>query len=358
MDLKKIFCNIYIIKDEEEYIKKKRMKINDKIKESNKSSYLFKEYTKEIKASFLKNVVINKMTEKMMKNYKSLDNKRKDSIICEKEKEIYFSKLFNVILDKCHKIYYSFEEIIKKGKSLAKYIKIENTIKINNNNILETLDVYQTLLKQFENKWKFLQNKDIHYYKKMNGIFSSNEKKGSNQDFLIYKYRIKNELILSLDNNSFNIKLSPNNLKNNILNDINNNKNSSIKIKDDITPRISSKKNNKANSYSSFKSLNLGNKKRLSFLFEKMGLFGFDNNLKIIKKNPDDADSTKLIKKDNFNLFSKINLTNENNFNNKYKANQIEKEKEFNNAEMNINNYNVLKNKQLFNMNNNYKGNE
>jgi hypothetical protein len=201
MDIKKILYNFYINKDEEKYLEKKRMKINDKIKESNKSSYLYKEYAKELKDSFLRNVVIIQMTEKLMENFKPLENQRKDSIIFAKENEIYFSKLFNLILDKSHKIYYSFEDIIKIGKSLLKYIKIENKITINNNNFLEMLDVYQALLKQFEYKWKLLQKKYCRNYKRMNGIFSSIKKKDSNQDFYIYKYRIKNDLILSLDNN-------------------------------------------------------------------------------------------------------------------------------------------------------------
>jgi len=338
MDIKKILCNIYINKDEDKYIMKKRKKMKDKVSQSNKASYLYKEYAKEFKYSFLRNAVIDKMTEKMMENYKPLENKRKLSIVFEKEKEIYFSKLFNGILDKCHKIYYSFEDIVKIGKSLGKYVKNKNKIKINCNHILEMFDVYQTLLKQFENKWKLLKSKDIHYYKKMNGIFSSIKKKYSNHDFYIYKYRIKNELILSLDNNSFNIKLSPNKLDNNI--------SKTIKIKDNNSSRFSSKKNIKLNAYSKFKNLNSGNKKRLTFLFQKMGLFGFDNNFKILKNSPDNADSGKLKKKDNFNIFTKVYGMDDNNYN------QLEKGKEFNIAESNINNYNVLKNKKLFNMNN------
>ena len=172
----------------------------------------------------------------------------------------------------------------------------------------------------------------------MNGIFSSIKKKYSNHDFYIYKYRIKNELILSLDNNSFNIKLSPNKLDNNI--------SKTIKIKDNNSSRFSSKKNIKLNAYSKFKNLNSGNKKRLTFLFQKMGLFGFDNNFKILKNSPDNADSGKLKKKDNFNIFTKVYGMDDNNYN------QLEKGKEFNIAESNINNYNVLKNKKLFNMNN------
>ena len=341
MDIKKFLYNFFINKDEEEYIKKKRMKINNKIKESNKSSYLYKEYAKELKYGFLRNVVINQMTEKLMEDFKPLENQRKDSIIFGKDNEIYFSELFNVILDKCHKIYYSFEDIIKIGKSLLKHTKIEKKIKINNNYFLEKFNVYQILLKQFENKWKLLQKKDCHYYKRMNGIFSSIKIKDSNQDFYIYKYRIKNDLILSLDNNSFKCKLSPNKINNNILNDKNNNINKTIKYKDDNTPKISPIKNNKINLYNKFINLNSGNKKRFSFFFEKMGLFGFDNNLKIIKKNPNDGDPTKLNNKDNFDI-------NDNN-----KNIQLEKEKEFNIAESNIHNYNILKNKKLFNMNNN-----
>ena len=352
MDIKKMICNFYINKDEEKYIMKKRMKINDKIKQSNKASYLYKEYTKEFKDNFLRNAVIDKMTEKMIEDFKPLESKRKISAIFGKEKEIYFYKVFNAILDKCHKIYFSFEDIAKVGKTLVKYIKIENKINIKCNHILEMFDIYQTLLKQFENKWKLLKNNNIHYYERMNRIFSSIKKRDSRNDFYIYKYRIKNELILSLDNNSYNIKLISNKLSNKILNDIDNNINKTIKNKDDnASNRISSKKNNKLNLYSKLKNLNSGNKKRLSFLFEKMGLFGFDNNFKIIKKTAGNDDSTKSKKKDNFNIFSKVYEKDENN--DKYNTIQFEKRNEFNVAELNINNFNVLKNKKLFNKNNN-----
>jgi len=361
LDLKKILCDFYINKDEEKYIMKKRLKVNNKIKENNNSSYLYQEYTKELKDN-LRNTVIDKMTEKMMEHSKSLlQNKRKDSM-SEKEKEIFMTELFNAILDKSHKIYYSFEDIIKIGKSLIKYIKIENKVKINNIHILEKFDIYQTLLKQFENKWKILKQKDIHYYQKMNGIFSSIKIKDSKEDFYIYKHRIKNETILSLDSSSFNIQLNRNKINKNKLNDINNNNinynnniNKTIKYKDDYIPKLSSKKNNKINLLSKLKNLNSGNKKRLSFAFEKMGFLGFDNNFKINKKNSNDADSTKFKKRDSLNILSKICGITENFYNDKYKKNnnQFEKEKQFNTAKANINNYNILKNKKLFNMNSN-----
>ena len=357
LDIKKILCNFYINKDEEQYIMKKRMKINNKVKENNKSSYLYKEYTKEFKDNFLNNAVMDKMTEKIMTNFKTLQNKTKDSTFDkEKEKEIYFSKIFNVILDKCHKIYYSFEDIIKIGKSLVKYIKIENKVKINSIHILEKFDVYQTLLKQFENKWKLLKQKDIHYYKRMNDIFSSIKKSDSNNDFYIYKHRIKKDIILNLDSISFNIQLTRSKLNNNnIYKEQNNNINKTIKYKEDNIPRLSSKKNNKLNLYSKLKNLNLnsGSKKRLSFVCEGMGFLGFDNNFKVIKKNSNDADSIKLKKRDSLHRFSKIFGLNENIYNDKYNRNQLEKGKEFNTARLNINNYNILKNKKLFNMNNN-----
>ena len=352
LDIKKILCDFYINKDEKQYIMKKRMKINNKIKENNNSSYLYKEYNKEFKDNFLINTVIHKMTEKMMEKLNPLQNKRKDSIT-EKEKEIYFSELFKVILVKCHKIYFSFEDIIKVGKSLVKYIKIENKVKINSIHILEKFEVYQTLLKQFENKWKILKQKDIHYYKRMYGVFSSIKKKDSSKDYYLYKLRIKKEIILSLDSSSFNIKLSRKKPNNNLYNDINLNINinKANKYINNFTPRLSTKKNNKINLNSKLKNLNSVNKKRFSYAFERIGFLGFDNNLKIIKKNQDDADSIKSKKRDNFTIFAKKYMKNENIYNEKHKINQLEKEKEFNTAKLNINNYNILKNKKLFNMN-------
>lgn len=229
---------------------KKRLKVNNKIKENNQSCYLFKEYIKELKGNFLSNTVIDKMTEKMMENFKPLlQNKRKDSI---NEKKIYFSELFNAILDKSHKIYYSFEDIIKIGKSLVKYIKIENKVK-NCIHIEEKFEVYQTLLKQFENKWKILKQKDTYYYKRMKGIFSSIKKKDSSKDFYIYKQRIKKEIIFSLDSRSFNIRLNKNKKSNTIYNDNKNNIYNTINYKDDYISKLSSKKNIKLNLYSKLK---------------------------------------------------------------------------------------------------------
>jgi hypothetical protein len=96
----------------------------------------------------------------------------------------------------------------------------------------------------------------------------------------------------------------------------------------------------------------------LSFAFERKSFLSFDNYFKIIKKIQDDADSTKLKKKDNFTIFAKKYGKNENIYNDKLKINQFEREKEFNTARLNINNYNILKNKKLFNMNSNDRENE
>ena len=352
LDIKKILCDFYIHKDEEQYIMKKRLKVNNKIKENNQSCYLFKEYIKELKGNFLSNTVIDKMTEKMMENFKPLlQNKRKDSI---NEKKIYFSELFNAILDKSHKIYYSFEDIIKIGKSLVKYIKIENKVK-NCIHIEEKFEVYQTLLKQFENKWKILKQKDTYYYKRMKGIFSSIKKKDSSKDFYIYKQRIKKEIIFSLDSRSFNIRLNKNKKSNTIYNDNKNNIYNTINYKDDYISKLSSKKNIKLNLYSKLKNFNSGYKKRLSFAFEKIGILGFD---KIIKKNQNDADPIKSKKRESLNIFSKIYGINENISNDKHAIKHLGKEKEFNMAKDNIDNYNILKNKKLFNMNNDDRENK
>ncbi len=53
-------------KDEEKYIRKKKLKMIEDVEKNNKSSELYHIFRKEIKKYFLKNCVIDKITQKIV----------------------------------------------------------------------------------------------------------------------------------------------------------------------------------------------------------------------------------------------------------------------------------------------------
>ena len=370
LDMKKILCNYYINKDEKKYINKKRLKINKLVKDNNKS---YRAYTKEVKEYFYKNVA-DKVTEKILDNFVPPQFSMFDSKNLEKEKEIFLTTSFNIILDKCHKNNYSFEEKIQYGKHFLKNAKIEINVKVKNNHILEIFDVYQTLYNQIIHKWNIYKEQDLFYYKKMFKVFGSIEKKYSIRDFYIYKQHVKRDYILNLDDYIF---------RKSIINDNNNKNKINVNINNEKALKNNSKKNLRLNKIFDKKkilnSINDLNKKRLSFAYENIGMLGPDFNSKKEKKVSDESNSnlrlsnySKLknefgyIKQKSFKKFAKMyRLPYEKHYSQKSKiieANHEEeehsyssfsqKELNFNIAKKDLDNYNILKkNKKLFNMN-------
>ena len=374
LDMKKILCNYYINKDEQKYINKKRLKINKLVKENNKSNHLFRAYTKEVKDYFYKNVA-DKVTEKILDNYIPPQNNMFDSKILEKEKEIFLTTMFNIILDKCHKNNYSFEEIIQYGKHILKNAKIEIIVNVKNNHILEIFDAYQTLYNQIIHKWNIYKEQDLFYYKKMFNVFGSLEKKYSIRDFYIYKQHVKRDYILNLDDYIFRKK---------IINDNNNKYKINVNINNEKVLKYNSKKNLRSNKVFDKKkilnSINDLDKKRLSFAYENNGMAGLDFNSKKEKKVSDESNSnlrlsnySKLknefgyIKQKSFKKFAKMyrlpfekncsqmsKIINEaNHEKDEHSCSSFsQKELNFNIAKKDLDNYNILKkNKKIFNMN-------
>jgi len=375
LDMKKILCNYYINKDEEKYLNKKRLKINQLVKENNKSSHLYRTYTKEVKEYFYKNFVADKVTEKILDNFVPPQNTMFDSKKLEKEKLIFLTTLFNKILDKCHKTNYSFEEIIQFGKRILKNEKVEIKVNAKNNHIFEMFDIYQTLYNQIDHKWNIYKEQDLFYYKKMFKVFGSLEKKDSIRDFYIYKQHVKRDYILNLDDNI---------LRKTLINDNNNRYKINININSEKILKFSSKKNLRAfKLFDKKKYLNLNNeseKKRLSFVYENKGLIGQELNSKKDKKISDESNSnlrlsnySKLknefgyIKQKSFKKFAKMyrlqyekncpqmsNIINEANYEKDEHSYSSfsQKELNFHIAKKDLDNYNILKrNKKLFNMN-------
>lgn len=374
LDMKKILCNYYINKDEEKYINKKRLKINKLVKDNNKSSHLYRTYTKEIKEYFYKNFVADKVTEKILDNFVPVQNNMFDSKNLEKEKQIFLKTIFNKILDKCHKNNYSFEEIIQFGKRILKNEKIEIKVNVKNHHILEMFDVYQTLYNQIVHKWNIYREQDLFYYKKMFKVFGSLDKKDSIRDFYIYKQHVKRDYIMNLDDNIF---------RRTLIDDINNRYKTNINISSEKIIKYNSKKNLRAfkvfDKKKIMNSINDMDIKRLSYAYENRGI-GPDFNSKKDKKVSDESNSnlrlsnySKLknefgyIKQKSFKKFAKMyRLPYEKNTSQKSKiineanyekdehscSSFSQKELKFNNVKKDLDNYNILKkNKKLFNMN-------
>ena len=371
LDMKKILCNYYINKDEEKYINKKRLKINKLVKESNKSSHLYRTYTKEVKEYFYKTFVADKVTEKILDNFVPPQNNMFDSKKLEKEKEIFLTTLFNKILDKCHKNNYSFEEIIQFGKLILKNGKIEIKVNVKNNHILEKFDVYQTLYNQIVHKWNIYKEKDLFYYKKMFKVFGSLEKKDSVRDFYIYKQHVKRDYILNLDDNIFRRTLLHDNNRYRINTNINSERILIYNSKKNLRSIKAFDKKKYMNS------INDMNKKRMSFAYENRGM-GPDFYSKKDKKASDESNTSlrlsisKLknefgyIKQKSFKKFAKMyrlpyeknssqmsKIINETNHEkDEHSCSSLsQKELHFNLAKKDLDNYNILKNKKIFNMN-------
>ena len=211
-DLNTILNRKFLDKDEDKYIAKQRMKMIEKVEKSNKSSNSFTSYNEEVKNYFLKNYVIDKITQNIFENFEPLENKVEDKKEKIQKREIYLKKIFHNILIKSHKFCFSFEKLHKLGISYLKKEKIEIVIKIRNNYILEKFDIYKKLLKQFKKKWNDQKRKEYNYKKRVEQLESRNNntidkysKKNVNlfgkfdEEICIYRERIETDLNLNIN---------------------------------------------------------------------------------------------------------------------------------------------------------------
>ena len=363
-DLNSIFSKKLINKDEEEYINKKRAKLFEEVEATNKESDVYNSYNEEIKNYFLKNYAVDKITERIFENFEPLENKieNKKEKIEKQEKEL--KEILLEIINKSH--YYSMDKVFKLGFSILKQKKINKQVKIISHYILEMFDIYPNLIKQFEIKWNNKRRKE-YYYKKMIQIFASrNEisntkinKRNSlalDKDYFIYKERINNEINLNLTINTLHLKIK----------NLTEQKRDS-KVSNSSRKRLSTLKhrNNLTSKYDS--------KNQILSLFAQNNVE--KDQTKIIKKNTQEVSVDKKIgnfvkiqkelgftqHNENFEKFAKlyrisqknlVTVPNRKNSENEDKKNYTnfnsEKETLFNTAKTNLDNYNILKNRQIF----------
>ena len=203
--------NSHLNKNEEKYLKKKRLKIIKQVELKNKSSYLYNSYTEELKNYFLKNCAVDKITENIFKDFEPLDNKIKSKEELEEEIEKCMKDSLEEISKRAYKYCFNFDKIIKLGKSLLKERKIKNLIKITNIYILDKIFIYHELLNHFEMKWNNMNSKEYYYKKQIINLFSSNfdknlDKKLKNKffenfdkNFYVYKERIRKDIDLNMN---------------------------------------------------------------------------------------------------------------------------------------------------------------
>ena len=373
-NIRSSYCNINSIfkisclnRDEEKYMKKKRLNLIIKSEKILKGSYLYNAYNDEIKNYFLKNCVIDKVTEIIFDNFEPLENKEENKNEQKLEKEKYKKKLFEQVLNKSYKYLNSYENILKIGASFLKQKNILTKVWTINNYILDIFDIYPKLLKQFEEKW-FKKEKKNFFYKLLFDYFSTRNRSYVNKsnknysislekDFFIFNQRINTDLNLTI--NALNLEK------------IHFNKNSNIKIKSTNTFKI--KLHSKPILHHKSQSISLlrqaTTKERISTI-----------KLKRKSSNPPDLDKKIenilnikqkygfVPKSESFEKFAKLyripkmsskkllifeKKNNKENDDKIYKTINSEKEQMFNNMKLNMDNYNILKNRRLFHYKNN-----
>ena len=373
-NIRSSYCNINSIfkisclnRDEEKYMKKKRLNLIIKSEKILKGSYLYNAYNDEIKNYFLKNCVIDKVTEIIFDNFEPLENKEENKNEQKLEKEKYKKKLFEQVLNKSYKYLNSYENILKIGASFLKQKNILTKVWTINNYILDIFDIYPKLLKQFEEKW-FKKEKKNFFYKLLFDYFSTRNRSYVNKsnknysislekDFFIFNQRINTDLNLTI--NALNLEK------------IHFNKNSNIKIKSTNTFKI--KLHSKPILQHKSQSISLlrqaTTKERISTI-----------KLKRKSSNPPDLDKKIenilnikqkygfVPKSESFEKFAKLyripkmsskkllifeKKNNKENDDKIYKTINSEKEQMFNNMKLNMDNYNILKNRRLFHYKNN-----
>ena len=371
--INKIFNQKYLNKDEDEYIKKKRFKIFEKVLNINKESNLYNNYKEEIKTYFLRNCSVDRITEKIFDNFEPLEHKIEDENDKLEKQEKFLKKICHDVVNDCNRNCFSMKKIVKIGTSLLKEKKIKIKIKIINHYILGMFDIYPQLLKQFQCKWNNKRIKEYYYKKLIDYISSLNyniskseyNKRNSiylDKDFFIFKERMTNELNLNLNYNNINIRTADETKKELKTTNFSYKRKSRINSKIFIFPKKTL--DSKNHLLSLFSQDNA--EKRESFQTNRKALQAPDvierkmTNVLRIQRELGFMPRT-----ESFQKFAKLYriqqnpLTPTNNINkeneDKKKINLVNSEKEmiFNNAKINLDNYNILKNRKIFNYTNN-----
>ena len=347
-----IYNNFLFNRDEESYFKEKRLKLIEKVEKFNKSSYLYSSYNEEIKNNLLKYYSINKIVDRIFFNFIPMKNKLMNKKIREKKIKKTFNEIFNEILNKSQKFYYLYKILLKYIKSLSKIKNIQR--KIERNYILELFDIYQEQIKHYAYISVSKSIKEYNYLKKLTYFESKYNK--IYESFEIIKY------------NRYLIGGSPNFNIDTKVNEINKYKKSKLKVN-----------NNKSKNLN--KKINLENQEISSINNDQNKINDLDLSLdnissvhQSINKNMDFKTCSKkeLVitkKKESFEKFTKlynlyqpkgsaklIEIIKKKEEKNK-KPENLKKNKQslFNIINYDMDNYNVLKNRNIFDYNNNNK---
>ena len=167
--------------EELKYLEKKRLKLMNQTEEFNKSSYLYNSYNEELRNYFLKNCVVDKITDNIFENFEPIESKLETKEDIKIKIDKYLKETFEQIYKKFHKKCHCFEKMFIFVKSNLQPNKIKTELIIRNNiHILEVFQVYKKLLKQFDDKWNNKKKKE-NRYKKMNELFTSESKSIPNE---------------------------------------------------------------------------------------------------------------------------------------------------------------------------------
>ena len=301
----------------------------------------------------------DKITENIFDNFEPLEHKEENKN--EKlEKEKNKKKLFEQILNKSFKDLYSYQSILKIGASFLKQKKISSKVWTINNYILDIFDIYPKLLNKFEEKW-FKKEKKNYFYKLLFDYFSTRNRSyvnKSNQnysislekDFFIFNQRINTDLNLTINGlnlEKINFTKKTNTFKIKFLSKpILQHKSQSIslirkaKIKDrNKTVKLNRKSSNVQEKDKKVENI-LNIKQKYGFVPKSESFEKFAKLYRIPKMS-----SKKLL------IFEKKNK--KDNDDKIFKTINSEKEQMFNNMKLNMDNYNILKNRGIFHYKNN-----
>ena len=348
----------YIFKNEEKYITNKKLKIIEKSKQKNKFDDTYISSNKEL---FLRNYVIENINKNILENdllLKLKEEEKKEKLI---KMQKYLVEIFHYIINKSND-YNSYENIDKLGLYFFSEEPIDPKIKIHNN--LGFFDMYREYIKHFEDRWK--NNNEINYkqlieFYSFNNIL--NDKKNKNSFFEIedrklfsYKERISKDFNFNFETINFiktNEAKKDNKTKKNqkYIKEIAKTKYQMRKLKRILYQRsktlsLSIPRNSKSEN---IKSVNDNNSFIEAKKEEKMASFSKiqkelmpGRRINSVKKN---TNIKRILPR---KTKKKINITKIINNNKENKIEKKEKEIAFDDVSKKVENYNILKNIELF----------
>lgn len=323
----------YFYVNEEDYIKKKRDKMIEKSESTSRSEYFNKTYIKDIKNDYLRNNIMIFIAKKISNNLNKIDNNSEDELEDEKDKKNNFDILNSQILECAYNKCILYDEKIKIFiKHIKKPQKTKKEIKINNNYILNRFDKYESLLKQFEKKWEIKYKKMKTFQKLVEEFISKNDNKINLKEILKKDFDFEENLddfkIAEISKNSFKKTKYNSRKRISVLKYPSKTRNSffvpNLKL-NNLGQYNEAKEDNKPQNEFGLKK-RTENHERLSKLYR----LSFSSNQK--------SSSKKIT-----NLLTNINEENT------ISSNRINKHSLFKAIKHNIDNYNILKNKTIFN---------